>query len=70
MRTNMTDDEMYADIMAIEALISSGPIDELINYAKEYNIHQVSNSRSYTEQVEKIKNRLIAEGIDPETIRK
>ena len=57
-------------IQKIETLISTGPIDELIEYAKEYNIHQVSNSRRYSEQVEKIKNRLIAEGIDPETIRK
>ena len=57
-------------IQKIETLISTGPIDELIEYAKEYNIHQVSNSRRYSEQVKKIKNRLIAEGIDPETIRK
>jgi hypothetical protein len=57
-------------IQEIDALISTGPIDELIDYAKEYNIHQVSNSRRYSEQVDKIKNRLIAEGIDPETIRK
>ena len=66
----MNDDEMFADIMRIETLISTGPIDELIAYAKEYNIHQVSNSKRYSEQVDKIKNRLIAEGIDPETIRK
>jgi hypothetical protein len=61
---------MFEKAQAIETLISSGPINELIAYAKEYNIHQVSNSQRYTEQVNKIKNRLIAEGIDPETIRK
>lgn len=66
----MNNDEMFADIMRIETLISTGPIDELIDYAKEYNIHQVSNSKRYSEQVDKIKNRLIAEGIDPKTIRK
>lgn len=62
--------KMFEKLKAIETLISTGPIDELIAYAKEYNIHQVSNSQRYTEQVNKIKNRLIAEGIDPETIRK
>jgi hypothetical protein len=62
--------EILRIIQKIETLISSGPIDELIAYAKEYNIHQVSNSKRYSEQVDKIKNRLVAEGIDPETIRK
>lgn len=66
----MTNDELFAEITRIETLISTGPIDELITYAKEYNIHQVSNSKRYTEQVNKIKNRLIAENIDPEIIRK
>jgi hypothetical protein len=62
--------EIQLEIEKIEILISVGPIDELIQYAKEYDIHQVSNSKRYTEQVNKIKTRLIAEGIDPETIRK
>ena len=66
----MTDDEIFADIERIETLIATGPIDELIEYAKDYDIHQVSNSKRYTEQVEKIKTRLVSEGIDPETIRK
>jgi hypothetical protein len=66
----MANEELFEEMIRVETLISSGPIDELIAYAKEYNIHQVSNSRRYSEQVEKIKNRLIAEGIDPETIRK
>lgn len=62
--------ELEIEFEKTQLLISSGPINELIEYAKEYNIHQVSNSRFYTEQVNKIKARLIAEGIDPETIRK
>jgi len=66
----MNDEQLFAEIIRIETLISTGPIDELIEYAKEYNIHQVSNSKRYSEQVDKIKNRLNAEGIDPETIRK
>lgn len=67
----MTEDEqVIAEINRIETLIATGPIDELIEYAKEYDIHQVSNSKRYTAQVEKIKARLVSEGIDPETIRK
>lgn len=64
------DDNIFEALTKIETLISVGPIADLIEYAKEYNIHQVSNSKRYTEQVNKIKARLIAEGIDPETIRK
>lgn len=53
----------------IEKLIESGPIDELIAYAKKYNIHQEGGVRFYRDQVAKIKQRLISEGIDPETVR-
>lgn len=61
---------IHQQLQEIELLITSGPIDELIDYAKEYNIHQTNGTTRYQEQVNKIKNRLIAEGIDPETIRK
>lgn len=57
-------------LQEIELLIASGPIDELINYAKNYDIHQANGTSIYQAQVNKIKNRLVAEGIDPETIRK
>lgn len=63
-------EEINKYLEKVQVLIASGPIDELIEYVKVYDIHQVSNSRFYTEQVNKIKARLIAEGIDPETIRK
>lgn len=61
---------MFEKLQAIETLISNGSINELIAYAKEYDIHQTNGTTRYQEQVNKIKNRLIAEGIDPETIRK
>lgn len=57
------------EIQRIETLIATGPLEELIAYAKEYNIHHVTTNRRYNEQVEKIKQRLIAEGVDPETVR-
>ena len=53
----------------IDQLIESGPIDELIQYAKEYNIHQENGVKSYRDHVAKIKARLVSEGIDPETVR-
>ena len=62
--------KLFEELQRIDALISHGPIDELINYAKEYDIHQQNGTSRYYEQVNKIKNRLVAEGIDPETIRK
>jgi len=61
---------IHQKLQEIELLITSGPIDELIDYAKEYDIHQTNGTTRYQEQVNKIKNRLVAEGIDPETIRK
>lgn len=61
---------LHQKMQEIELLITSGPIDELIDYAKEYDIHQTNGTARYQEQVNKIKNRLVAEGIDPETIRK
>ena len=60
---------VYEHRQKIEQLIEAGPIDELIAYAKEYNIHQEGGVSSYRNRVEKIKARLISEGIDPETVR-
>jgi hypothetical protein len=62
--------KLHEKLQEIESLITSGPIDELIDYAKDYDIHQTNGTSRYYEQVNKIKNRLVAEGIDPETIRK
>lgn len=61
---------LHKKMQEIELLIANGPINDVINYAKEYDIHQVDGTSRYFEQVNKIKNRLVAEGIDPETIRK
>ena len=62
-------DLVIDEIERIEKLIDSGPINELIEYAKLYNIHQTSTQVLYNEKCDRIKQRLIAEGIDPETIR-
>jgi len=61
--------EIINEIERTEALIDSGPISELIEYAKLYNIHQTSTQILYNEKCERIKQRLIANNIDPDTVR-
>ena len=60
-------------IFAIEQrddLIANGPIQEVIDFAKSYGIHQdydkIASATMHV--IEKIKARLIKDGIDPNTI--
>jgi len=60
------------DIEGINRLIDEGTVDEVIAYAKEYNLHfpiKDNTSFIYKERIARIKARLISEGIDPDTIR-
>ena len=50
-------------------IISEGSKEELIQYAKVYNIHQVSTSEHYLNNVKKIKARLEYYGVDSESVR-
>jgi hypothetical protein len=50
-------------------LVDNGPIDEVISFAKQYNIFQVSRSSVYTNLCNKIKARLDREGLPYETVR-
>lgn len=50
-------------------LIDNGSIDEVIAFAKEYNIFQESNSQFYTNTCEKIKQRLELENLSIEVVR-
>lgn len=49
--------------------IENSNISDFINFAKEYNIFQQSNSKVYDEICLKIKNRLESEGLSYETVR-
>jgi hypothetical protein len=66
----MTD---FAPILDIrkerERIINEGTVDELIDFAKKYNIHQEGGISIYVQTVNRIKTRLIELGIDPETVR-
>jgi hypothetical protein len=50
-------------------LINNGSLDDLIEFAKSYNIFQTSNSRIYTEVCNEIKARLDKEGLSHDTVR-
>lgn len=50
-------------------IISESSKEELVEYAKVYNIHQVSTSEHYLNNVQKIKARLEFYGVDPESVR-
>ena len=51
-------------------ILERGSTDEVIRMAKKYNIHQTGDiSRAYIEMVERIKERLVKDGVDPETVR-
>jgi hypothetical protein len=52
-----------------ERIINEGTVDEVINFAKQYNIHQEGGVSIYVQTVNRIKTKLIELGIDPETVR-
>lgn len=51
-----------------ERIMTSGTQDEIIKFAREYNINQNSQNPFYLENVNKIITRLNYYGIDPATI--
>jgi len=51
-------------------ILTEGTEQEIIDFAKEWNIFQVSkNNRFYDEMCQKIRDRLSHYNIDPETLR-
>ena len=66
--TNMS--KIFAISNERNVILEKGSTDEVIRMAKKYNIHQTGDvSRSYIEMVERIKARLVADNVDPETVR-
>jgi hypothetical protein len=61
--------DTQAMLAAQQTSIETMPIDAVIVYAKKYNIHRISNNEFYLSNIARIKARLIADGIDPETVR-
>jgi hypothetical protein len=51
------------EIVKLNQLIESGPLDEFLVFAKTYNIFQISNSRFYTQTCDKIRERLVKENL-------
>lgn len=50
-------------------IISEGSKEELVEYAKSYDIHQESISQHYIDICNKIKAKLEYYGVDPESVR-
>ena len=61
--------DTQAMIAAQQTSIETMPLDAVIIYAKKYNIHRISDNEFYLANVQRIKARLIADGVDPETVR-
>jgi hypothetical protein len=61
--------DTQAMLAAQQTSIETMPLDAVIIYAKKYNIHRISDNEFYLGNVERIKARLIADGVDPETVR-
>ena len=59
---------IHEGIKSVEDTITNGTIQEVIDFAKEYDIHQESTNEYYLSNVEKIKARLAENNIDWETI--
>jgi len=55
-------------ILQIQDTIQNGTIEEVIAFAKEYNIHQESTNEYYLSNIQKIKARLAENAIDWQTI--
>lgn len=56
--------DCYLKYKKILDTIDNGPIDEFIEFAKNYNIFQQSNNKFYKMMCDKIKTRLDKEGLD------
>ena len=68
MRAKVDIVEIHNRIKFVEDTITNGTIQEVIDFAKEYDIHQDSTNEYYLSNVEKIKARLAENNIDWETI--
>ena len=61
--------DVQAMLAAQQTSIETMPLDAVIIYAKKYNIHRISDNEFYLGNVKRIKARLLADGVDPETVR-
>lgn len=68
MRSKIDIVKIHNRIKFVEDTITNGTIDEVISFAKEYDIHQESTNEYYLSNVAKIKARLAENNIDWETI--
>lgn len=65
----MISDKSVAYLNSMINLVENGPLNEFIDFAKNYNIFQPNGGSFYTMMCTKIKERLDREGLSYDTVR-
>jgi hypothetical protein len=60
---------IHLELDKIFDIIDNSPVDEFINFAKEYNIFQESDNRFYKSICDRIKKRLADENLIEDDIK-
>lgn len=61
---------IYETVVSHNTVIENGTTEEVIQLAKEFNIHDITNTnKRFNDVVSKIKDRLTKDGVDLETVR-
>jgi len=57
------------EVIEMFELIDTGDLNKFIEFAKNYNIFQESNSKFYTQMCQRIKDRLNRENLNEDILR-
>jgi|LakMenEpi03Aug12_release.lakeMendotaPanAssembly.Ray.scaffolds.fasta_scaffold176111_2 hypothetical protein len=57
------------EVIEIFELIDTGNVNKFIEFAKDYNIFQESNSKFYTQMCQRIRDRLNRENLNEDILR-
>jgi hypothetical protein len=60
---------LHLELDGMLNIIDNSPVDEFINFAKEYNIFQESDNRFYKSICDRIKKRLASENLSQDVLR-
>ena len=57
------------EVIEMFELIDTGDLNKFIEFAKDYNIFQESNSKFYTQMCQRIRDRLNRENLNEDILR-
>ena len=57
------------EVIEMFELIDNGDLNKFIEFAKDYNIFQESNSKFYTQMCQRIRDRLNRENLNEDILR-